>query len=73
MCDRIGDDVCEVVVDERVEHFSAGTAALDDACRFENSQVLADQRLGYRQCTHQFVHASSAGEQFEHDRYPDRS
>jgi hypothetical protein len=47
--DGVDDDVREVVVGKPIEHFAAGSLSGDHTSRFENLQMLADQRLRHAQ------------------------
>lgn len=66
------DDVGEVVIDEAVHHFASRPLARDDARGFEDSQMLADQRLRYRERVDEFVDAARRLAQLQDDRDADR-
>ena len=48
----------QVLVDQPVEHFAAGSFTLHHTCGFEDPKVLADQWLGNLQRVDQLVHAA---------------
>jgi len=62
--------VCEVVVDEAVEHLTAGPLARHDTRGLEDAKVLAHQRLRYTERVDELVHAARPLTQLQHDRYP---
>ncbi|SKY51172.1 Uncharacterised protein [Mycobacteroides abscessus subsp. abscessus] len=47
MCEGVGDDVCKVVVDQRVHDLATIAFATHDAGVLQNAQVLADQWLAH--------------------------
>ena len=65
-------DVREVVIDEAVEHLTAGPLAGHDARGLEDAQVLAHQRLRHAERVDEFVHAARRLAQLQHDRDPHR-
>ncbi len=72
MRDGIDHDVRQVVIDQPVEHFAAGSLPGDHARGLEDLQVLADQRLRHAERVDQLMHAALGHVQLQHDGDPHR-
>ena len=70
MCEGVGDDVCEVVVDQRVHDLAAVAFTAHDARVLQYAQVLADQGLAHAERADQLVHAAGVFLQCQHDGDP---
>ena len=70
MAQRVKHDVSQVLVDQAVQHFAAGTFTGNHPGGLEDSQMLADQRLWHAEGVDDLVHAALGLEQLEDDRDP---
>ena len=72
MLDGVGDDVGDVLIDQRVHGPAAEPLDADQMRAPQHAQMLGDQWLAEAEPVHELVHVPRLGGQFRHDRQPGR-
>jgi hypothetical protein len=69
---RVGHDVGDVIIGQRVLRLPAPARSGHHAGAAQHAQMLRDQRLRHRERLDEFVHAACTRAQLGHDRDPQR-